>query len=96
MLSFCPIGANVGLHCLLIFCEVLQGRKDPMQNAPRRANQMDKLCSNVQVVLVDAGHCPFDESPDFCNRELLSFMDSLKRISPAPVSTNAESALSTP
>ena len=57
-----------------------------MQNAKGRAKQMQKLCPNVEVVLVNAGHCPFDESPEFCNRELLAFMDSLKRIPAAPAS----------
>ena len=64
-----------------------------MQNAQGRAKQMRRLCSNVEVVLVDAGHCPFDESPDFCNKELLSFVDSLKRISAAPVSGEEVTAL---
>ena len=64
-----------------------------MQNAQGRAKQMRKLCSNVEVVLVDAGHCPFDESPDFCNKELLSFVDSLKRIPVAPGSVEESTAL---
>ena len=77
-------------HKILVFP---QGKKDPMQNAQGRAKQMRKLCSNVEVVLVDAGHCPFDESPDFCNRELLNFVDSLSRIPAAPASMEETSAL---
>ena len=64
-----------------------------MQNAQGRAKQMRKLCSNVEVVLVDAGHCSFDESPEFCNKELLTFVDSLKRIPAAPVYSGDSAAL---
>ena len=90
----CPIRPGIaGLaiqNCRSLF---LQGKKDPMQNAQGRAKQMRKLCSNVEVVLVDAGHCPFDESPEFCNKELLSFVESLSRIPAAPASTEGSTAL---
>ena len=68
---------------------MVQGAKDPLQNAPRRAKEMKRLCSNVEVVLVDAGHCPFDESPDFCNKELLRFFRSLPPAKPAPAAVPA-------
>lgn len=60
-----------------------QGRKDPLQNAEGRARSMERLCPNVRVMLLDAGHCPFDERPDICNQELLDFIRSLSK-TPAP------------
>jgi pimeloyl-ACP methyl ester carboxylesterase len=60
-----------------------QGAKDPLQNAKGRALEMEKLCPNVEVIMVDGGHCPFDEQPDFCNHKLVTFVNSLSRI-PAP------------
>ena len=60
-----------------------QGAKDPLQDAKGRAREMDRLCPNVQVTLVDGGHCPFDEQPEFCNTELLKFIRSVAR-TPAP------------
>ena len=64
-------------------CVSPQGAKDPLQDAKGRAREMDRLCPNVQVTLVDGGHCPFDEQPEFCNSELLKFIRSVAR-TPAP------------
>jgi len=44
---------------------------------------MERLCPNVEVIMVDGGHCPFDEQPEFCNEKLAAFVDSLSR-TPAP------------
>ena len=71
------------LRDVMITFHMMQGAKDPLQNAPRRAKEMKRLCENVKVVLVEAGHCPFDEAPEFCNTELLKFMGSLPRAQPA-------------
>ncbi len=60
-----------------------QGAKDPLQNAKGRAMEMEKLCPNVEVIMVDGGHCPFDEQPEFCNEKLTAFVGSLTR-TPAP------------
>ena len=40
---------------------VLQGAKDPLNNARKRAQEIERLCSNTEVVLLNAGHCPHDE-----------------------------------
>ncbi|KAK9810106.1 hypothetical protein WJX72_004967 [[Myrmecia] bisecta] len=53
---------------------VLNGRKDPLNNAVKRAESLQAACSNVEVKLLDAGHCPHDERPEEVNRQLLQFM----------------------
>lgn len=54
---------------------VLQGLKDPLNNAPQRAADLKRVCSNVQVVGLNSGHCPHDESPDEVNHHLLEFIE---------------------
>ncbi|PNW74124.1 hypothetical protein CHLRE_13g586350v5 [Chlamydomonas reinhardtii] len=53
---------------------VLQGALDPLNDAKSRAREMGQLCPNVQVVLLQAGHCPHDEVPDQVNAALLGFI----------------------
>ena len=53
---------------------VFQGAKDPLNDAEGRAKKMKALCGNVQVVLVDAGHCPHDEVPEEFNRAFHAFV----------------------
>lgn len=45
---------------------------------------MQRLCPNVSVRMLEAGHCPFDEQPEICNAELLRFIDSLEPTPPPP------------
>lgn len=37
---------------------VLQGAKDPLNNAKGRAAALKAACPNIQVHLLDGGHCP--------------------------------------
>ena len=37
---------------------VLQGAMDPLNDARARAAALDAACSNVEVQLIDGGHCP--------------------------------------
>lgn len=53
---------------------VLQGAKDPLNDAVGRAKEIDRLCSNAEVVLLDAGHCPHDEKPEEFNAKMAEFM----------------------
>jgi len=53
---------------------VLQGAKDPLNDAVGRATEIDRLCSNAEVVLLDAGHCPHDEKPEEFNEKMAEFM----------------------
>lgn len=54
---------------------VLQGAKDPLNDARGRALELQALCDNVDAVLLDAGHCPHDEVPDLVNAGILSFIE---------------------
>ncbi|KAL4435621.1 hypothetical protein ABPG77_002584 [Micractinium sp. CCAP 211/92] len=53
---------------------VLQGIKDPLNNAKLRAQELRRFCPNVEVVELDAGHCPHDEVPELVNSHLLRFI----------------------
>lgn len=48
--------------------------QDPLSNAVSRAKELKAACSNVEVELLDAGHCPHDEVPHLVNYSLLQFM----------------------
>ncbi len=37
---------------------VLQGAKDPLNDARSRAAELEAACPNIQVHLLDGGHCP--------------------------------------
>jgi len=53
---------------------VLQGKLDPLNDAVSRANQLRDVCAvGVDVVLLDAGHCPHDEAPAEVNASLKEF-----------------------
>ncbi|KAL4854579.1 Pheophytinase [Chlorella vulgaris] len=54
---------------------VLQGLKDPLNNAPARADELARACSNATIVKLDAGHCPHDEVPEICNAAILQFIE---------------------
>ena len=51
--------------------------QDPLSNAVARANELNRACSNVEVELLDAGHCPHDEVPHLVNSSLLGFMQKV-------------------
>ena len=48
-----------------------------MSNAKDRAKELKAACSNVEVELLNAGHCPHDEVPHMVNRGLLDFMQKV-------------------
>lgn len=52
---------------------VLQGALDPLNDAPGRARDLARCCPNVEVVMLQAGHCPHDEVPDEVNDHLAAF-----------------------
>jgi pimeloyl-ACP methyl ester carboxylesterase len=56
---------------------VVQGVKDPLNDARKRAKELGRLCENVRVETVNAGHCPHDEIPDVFNALVLEFMEEL-------------------
>ena len=53
---------------------VLQGAKDPLNDAVGRAKEIERLCRNAQVVMLDAGHCPHDEKPEEFNEKFAAFL----------------------
>jgi pimeloyl-ACP methyl ester carboxylesterase len=53
---------------------VLQGARDPLNDAPARAAALAAACSNVRVHLLEGGHCPHDEVPAAFNEALQGFM----------------------
>lgn len=53
---------------------VLQGIKDPLNNAKLRAQELRRFCPNAEVVELDAGHCPHDEVPELVNSHLVRFI----------------------
>jgi len=55
---------------------VLQGARDPLNDAPSRAERIGAFCSNAQVVLLEGGHCPHDEVPEEWNAAVRSLLAS--------------------
>jgi pimeloyl-ACP methyl ester carboxylesterase len=53
---------------------VLQGALDPLNDAVGRAKDLQTTCSNVQVKLLQAGHCPHDEVPEQVNEAIINFV----------------------
>jgi len=39
-------------------CMVLQGAMDPLNDAKARAASLEAACANVEVQLINGGHCP--------------------------------------
>ncbi|BDA47584.1 probable pheophytinase, chloroplastic at C-terminar half [Coccomyxa sp. Obi] len=56
---------------------VLQGAKDPLNDARGRAAALQESCPNISVHLLDAGHCPHDEAPSEFNKALLGFIEEV-------------------
>lgn len=52
---------------------VLQGVLDPLNNAADRATQLGAVAPTVEVVRLEAGHCPHDEVPGEVNSYLADF-----------------------
>ena len=59
---------------LVAWCVCVQ---DPLSNAVARAQGLKEACTNVEVQMLDAGHCPHDEVPQLVNEGLLSFMSKV-------------------
>eukprot|EP00208_Stichococcus_sp_RCC1054_P008027 CAMPEP_0206150500 /NCGR_PEP_ID=MMETSP1473-20131121/38333_1 /ASSEMBLY_ACC=CAM_ASM_001109 /TAXON_ID=1461547 /ORGANISM="Stichococcus sp, Strain RCC1054" /LENGTH=795 /DNA_ID=CAMNT_0053548005 /DNA_START=103 /DNA_END=2489 /DNA_ORIENTATION=+ len=55
----------------------LQGVLDPLNDARGRAASLKEACTNVELQLVEAGHCPHDEAPAAVNAALLAFLEGL-------------------
>lgn len=53
---------------------MLQGAHDPLNDAVKRAQELDRLCPNLRVVMLNAGHCPHDEVPGEFNAALAEFV----------------------
>ena len=68
-----PVPLNDLLHQYNGPTLVFQGANDPLNDARARAKQMRDLYPNLEVELVEAGHCPHDEIPDKFNQSLDSF-----------------------
>ena len=64
---------------------MLQGALDPLSDAVKKANSVQALCPNVQVDLLEAGHCSHDEVPDLVNTKMLTFLNQVHEQTPAPV-----------
>jgi len=53
---------------------ILQGKLDPLNDAVGRAEELRALCqTEVELHLLEAGHCPHDETPGVVNEYLASF-----------------------
>lgn len=60
---------------------VFQGALDPLNDARGRALALKEACrvADVDVELVEAGHCPFDELPSAFNASLLRFVQRVEQ-----------------
>ncbi len=72
---------------------MLQGRLDPLNDATTRAQQLGSLCPNVDVVLLDAGHCPHDEQPALVNDGIVDFVRSRVKAGAAAAAAAAAAAV---
>lgn len=57
---------------------LLQGALDPLNNAKDKGQRIQELCKNVQVEMVEAGHCAHDEVPEVVNQHFITFLNRLK------------------
>lgn len=55
---------------------ILNGARDPLNDAAERGRRLAALCPNASLQLLDAGHCPHDETEEF-NEGLRTFLASL-------------------
>lgn len=54
-------------------CLLLQGAKDPLNDARGRARALGDAVPGIEVKLLDAGHCPHDEIPKDVAEEIAAF-----------------------
>ena len=59
---------------------VFQGTLDPLNDARGRAKQIKDLFPDVELELVEAGHCPHDEVPDAFNNAVDKFYASMMKV----------------
>lgn len=69
--------------------------QDPLSNAVARAQGLKDACNNVDVQLLDAGHCPHDEVPELVNEGLLRFMSKVTSVARNSQTTHDSEAVST-
>ncbi|KAG2497218.1 hypothetical protein HYH03_004807 [Edaphochlamys debaryana] len=67
---------------------ILQGALDPLNESTGRAMQLQELCPNVTVRMLQAGHCPHDEVPELVTAGLLDFVRD--RVLGAPAAGGSE------
>jgi pimeloyl-ACP methyl ester carboxylesterase len=60
---------------------VMQGKFDALGNPLRRAELLKAAYPAAKIVILDAGHCPHDESPAVFNEALSSWMDEVLHVS---------------
>ncbi|CAG9461763.1 unnamed protein product [Pedinophyceae sp. YPF-701] len=74
---------------------VLQGVLDPLNDAGARANEIERMCPDVRVERLQAGHCPHDEVPETVNEKMDDFIRGIEaggartRATASAVSTSA-------
>ena len=54
---------------------VLQGVLDPLNDATKRAQQIVAACPRAELEMLDAGHCPHDETPEKVNAGIARFAE---------------------
>ena len=59
------------------YCTIWIAVQDPLSNAVARAKELESACSNVEVQMLNAGHCPHDEVPHLVNQGLLDFVQRI-------------------
>ena len=60
-----------------VYCSILVALQDPLSNAVARAKELENACRNVEVQMLNAGHCPHDEVPHLVNQGLLDFVQKI-------------------
>ena len=83
MMTLCMYNNAFPFVCSIVFCADCAQQtpciplQDPLSNAVARAKELEEACNNVQVQLLDAGHCPHDEVPHIVNERLLQFVNKV-------------------
>jgi pimeloyl-ACP methyl ester carboxylesterase len=54
---------------------ILQGVLDPLNNAQKRADDLEEAIPLATKVCIDAGHCPHDEVPEKVNDAIADFVE---------------------
>ena len=74
---------------------MLQGALDPLGKAGERGTLLKTLCPTIELVLLNAGHCPHDEVPEQVNAVLLEWLQRQEQQSQQPETEDSASATST-